>query len=287
MPGSVFVTKLLSVKAPWIIVLLCWVGSAAAAQDVSGFWKGTLNMTGGCFPVNNIELQIRKTGNNITGDSYHYLDVDNYVKKKFDGFYNPVEKQVVLNEGLVTTFKIPAHCSVCIKNYTLVYSKNGNQETLTGSWEGKILNRDTDSIRDTVLNRSRICYPGTIVLYRIKESAFKDVPEVVVDTGTLRLDFYDNGVIDGDSITVLVNNQVVLSHQRLTAKPITSFTKIDLQHTFQEIEMVAENLGSIPPNTAMLIITAGEKRYQLFLSSTQTKSAKVRFVYEKQNTAPL
>jgi hypothetical protein len=45
--------------------------------------------------------------------------------------------------------------------------------------------------------------------------------------------------------------------------------------------MVAENEGSIPPNTALLIITAGEKRYQLFLSSTQSKSAVVRFVYEK------
>ena len=45
--------------------------------------------------------------------------------------------------------------------------------------------------------------------------------------------------------------------------------------------MIAENLGSIVPNTALLIITAGEKRYQLFLSSTEQKSAKVRFVYDK------
>jgi type IV secretory pathway VirB9-like protein len=35
------------------------------------------------------------------------------------------------------------------------------------------------------------------------------------------------------------------------------------------------------PNTALLIITAGNKRYQLFLSSTEQKSAKVRFVYDK------
>jgi type IV secretory pathway VirB9-like protein len=47
--------------------------------------------------------------------------------------------------------------------------------------------------------------------------------------------------------------------------------------------MVAENLGSIPPNTAMLVVTAGEKRYQLFLSSTTEKSARVRFVYNKND----
>jgi hypothetical protein len=263
------------VKRYWIFVVLYCTCSIAAAQDVDGFWKGTLTMTGGCFPVNNIELQIHTTGQNISGDSYHYLDVDNYVKKKFQGFYNPVQKQVVLNEGLVTTFKIPAHCKPCIKNYTLIWSKSGDQETLSGSWDGKILNTGVD------------CYPGTIVLYRIKESAFKAVPEVVVDTGTIRLDFYDNGEIDGDSITVLVNSQVILSHQKLTATPITSYLKVDLHNTFQEIEMVAENLGSIPPNTALLIVTAGEKRYQLFLTSTQQKSAKVRFVYEKPNEAPL
>jgi hypothetical protein len=271
----VFVGKLLSVKSLLTIVLSCLIYSAAQAQEVNGFWKGTLTMTGGCFPVNHIELQIHGDSKNINGDSYHYLDVDNYVKKKFQGFYNPAVKQVVLNEGLVTTFKIPAHCKPCIKNYTLVWSKTGDQETLTGSWDGKIQNTGVD------------CYPGTIVLYRIKESAFKDVPEVAVDTGTIRLDFYDNGHIDGDSITVLVNSRVILSNQKLTASPITSFIRVDLHNTFQEIEMVAENLGSIPPNTALLIITAGEKRYQLFLSSTQTKSAKVRFVYEKPNATPL
>ena len=88
--------------------------------------------------------------------------------------------------------------------------------------------------------------------------------------------------MDGDSITVLVNKNVVVSHQRLTTKPITTFIRIDLNNTFQEIEMVAENLGSIPPNTAMLIITAGEKKYQLYLTSTESKSAMVRFVYDQK-----
>lgn len=261
---------------PLVITLFCWLQMAhVQAQEISGFWKGTLTMTGGCFPVNNIELQIDAAGQTITGNSYHYLNIDNYVKKKFQGFYNPAQQRLVLNEGLVTTFKIPAHCKPCIKNYSLIWSKAGNQETLTGSWDGKILNTGED------------CFPGTIVLHRIRESAFKEVPEVTVDTGTIRLDFYDNGMVDGDSITVLVNKQVMLSHQRLTAKPITSYVKVDLHNSFQEIEMVAENLGSIPPNTALLIITAGEKRYQLFLSSTETKSAKVRFVYEKGSAAPL
>ena len=261
-------------KQATIIFFLLYCCFFTKAQDVNGFWKGTLTMSGGCFPQNNIELQIRIYENQVYGSSYHYLDIYNYVKKNIEGVYLPAEKKLIVREGLVTTFKIPSHCIVCIKNYELVYSKSGNTETLSGTWTGKVMNSNTE------------CQPGTIVLSRIKESAFKEIPEIAVDTGDIRLDFYDNGEIDGDSISVLVNKKLILSHQKLSSKPITAYVKIDPQNTFQEVEMVAENLGTIPPNTAILIITAGTKRYRLFLTSTETKSAMVRFVYEKVAVKP-
>jgi hypothetical protein len=250
-----------------IAVGFCCYCSAINAQDLNGFWKGTLTMQG-CFPTNNIELQISMKDEKATGDSYHYQDIDNYVKKKFSGSYNSAEKKLLLQEGLVTTYHIPIRCVICIKEFDLAYSRTGNIETLNGIWNGNVLNTNAS------------CNGGSIVLTRIKESAFKEIPEIKVDTGTIRLDFYDNAEIDGDSITVKVDNNVVLSHQRLSAKPLTAFIKIDLHNTFHEVEMIAENLGSIPPNTAVLIIAAGEQHYRLWLNSTETKSAKVRFVYD-------
>lgn len=245
------------------------------AQLLNGFWKGTLSMPGGCFPVNNIELQIFGRGSIASGNSYHYLDVDNYVKKSFQGTYFESEKKIVVQEVSVATYKIRSGCQICIKKYTLYYSRNGNVETLSGGWTGHIMGTNES------------CSTGDIVLTRTKESAFKDIPEIGVDTGRLRLDFYDNNTIDGDSITVRVNGRTILSHQKLTAKPITAFVNIDLQNTFQEVEMIAENLGTIPPNTALLIITAGERRYQLFLTSTEQKSARVRFVYDAERRGRL
>jgi hypothetical protein len=41
--------------------------------------------------------------------------------------------------------------------------------------------------------------------------------------------------------------------------------------------MVAENLGSIPPNTSLMIVTTATKRYQVFISSTEQKNGKVVF----------
>lgn len=241
------------------------------AQDISGFWKGTLDMIGGCFAVNNIELQISIKGDSIYGSSYHYNDVNNYVKKKFKGLYDAQLKKVILQEAVVTTFKIPTQCQVCIKKYDLGYSSNGKQEILKGDWTTVITTDYAD------------CAMGPITLSRIRESAFKEIPEIPVDTGEIRLDFYDNGEIDGDSISVRINDQTVLSHQRLGAEPVTTIIRMDFKHTFQEVEMMAENLGTIPPNTALLVITAGKKRYELFMSSSAQKSAKVRFLYEKGN----
>ena len=262
-------------KKSVLIIVLIWISCGISyAQDISGFWKGSLTIPNACFATNDIEIQITLDGNIITGNSYHYRDIDNYIKKNTSGSYDRASKTVSLNEVDVTTYHIPTRCIICIKNYRLHYSKEGNKEILTGEWTGNILGIDGGA-----------CGPGTLTLYRIKESAFKAIPEIAVDTGQIRLDFYDNGVVDGDSITVLANNKVIVSNHRLTAKPGTAFIKIDEQTPFQEIEMIAENLGSIVPNTALLIITAGNKRYQLFLSSTEQKSAKVRFVYDKNLAA--
>jgi hypothetical protein len=80
---------------------------------------------------------------------------------------------------------------------------------------------------------------------------------------------------------VIVDKQVVLTHQRLGSKPLTTYVRIDKDNTFHEVEMVAENLGSIPPNTAVLIITAGKNRHSLTLSSSEVKSARIRIVYDE------
>lgn len=262
-------TRLFTHKAWWFLLL--FLNNFCSAQEINGFWKGTLTMQGGCFVENNIELQITAAGRIVTGTSYHYLNVENYIKKDFRGRYDSAAKTLIISEGAISEFKIPSHCVVCIKQYSFTYTKKDNVETLEGGWTGFINGTGSS------------CQPGTIILSRIKTSAFKEVsiPQINVDTGQIRLDFYDNGTIDGDSISVLVDQKVVLSHQKLSAQPVTTFITINLAQPVHEVVMVAENMGSIPPNTALLIITAGEKRYRLFLNSTEMKSAKARFVYSK------
>ena len=96
----------------------------------------------------------------------------------------------------------------------------------------------------------------------------------------IKVELYDNGDIDGDTITVYDNNRVIAWKKGLTDKPVILNVKADTDNATHEFVMVADNLGSIPPNTALMVITTGGKRYQLFISSDKQKNAKVVVQYE-------
>jgi hypothetical protein len=68
---------------------------------------------------------------------------------------------------------------------------------------------------------------------------------------------------------------------RLSQKPISIIISIDPAQSHHEIIMVAENLGSIPPNTSLMIIKTANNRYELSISSSEQKNAKVVFDLKK------
>jgi hypothetical protein len=80
---------------------------------------------------------------------------------------------------------------------------------------------------------------------------------------------------------VYVDKKLVLSHQGLTTKPIVYTLHFEDDDTEHEVVMVAENLGRIPPNTSLMVINTGDKRYQVQITSTEQKNAVVRFRYDK------
>jgi len=261
------------VKKRLVFFLFLFSTLLLQAQEVGGFWKGTLTFAGGCFAQNNIELQIKTVGDGLYGDSYHYMDVNNYIRKDISGSYDPETKKLLVQEGSVTEQALVDRCAICIKRFQLTYRKTENTEFLEGYWTGKLQGTNIDCGTG-----------GTIILSRIVTPTFRDetIPIIKVDTGEINLQFYDNGTIDGDSITVKVNKQVVLSHEKLSGEAVSTNVRVSLESPVVVIEMVAENEGTIPPNTALLIVTAPNLYHRLYMSSTKEKSAKLRFVYDKE-----
>jgi len=98
---------------------------------------------------------------------------------------------------------------------------------------------------------------------------------VSIKSDSLLLSLYDNGEIDGDTVSVLVNGKIIISKQGLTTNAIkkTIYFTPDLGDSLQVI-MYAENLGKIPPNTGLLILQDGDDRYEIrFAGDLQKNSA--------------
>ena len=70
---------------------------------------------------------------------------------------------------------------------------------------------------------------------------------------------YDNGEIDNDTVSIFYNKKLLISHKRLSDKPIELNIELDENTTIHEITLYADNLGSIPPNTALVVVTAGNR----------------------------
>ena len=102
--------------------------------------------------------------------------------------------------------------------------------------------------------------------------------EIPLSGDSIELRFYDNAEIDGDSISLFLNDKLIFSHIRLTGNAYTIKLAVAELNETNELIMVAENLGSIPPNTSYMIAQVGDQRYDARLESTEGSSAMVRFV---------
>lgn len=105
----------------------------------------------------------------------------------------------------------------------------------------------------------------------------KDVSRVLeVDNDTLRLELFDNGQIDGDSVSVFLNNRLLLDKSMLDISGLKLTIRIDTSLAYDELAMFAHNLGNFPPNSALLVLYDGKKRYEIFLNSTLNSTATIR-----------
>lgn len=94
--------------------------------------------------------------------------------------------------------------------------------------------------------------------------------------------FYDNAQVDGDSIALFLNGKMIFQHIRLTDQPYTIKLNASELGEDNELVMVAENLGSIPPNTSLMVAIVGDKRYEARLFANEESSALVRIMRQRK-----
>ncbi len=119
------------------------------------------------------------------------------------------------------------------------------------------------------------------VTTRSRENSLVQTFSVSSDEILVRL--YDNGEVDGDTISVYLDGKPIISNKGLSTVPITVSLKMDEDNPEHVLIMVAENLGRIPPNTSLMMVYDGDKRYQVSITSTEQKNAMVKFRYRKKS----
>src|SRR5262249_35698945 len=107
---------------------------------------------------------------------------------------------------------------------------------------------------------------GAAALISERKSELSQVVNFKSDS--LELALYDNGEIDGDTVSVLLNGQVILARQGLKATAIkkTIYITPDMKDEFT-ILLYAENLGKYPPNTGLLVVHDGDDVYNVRFSA--------------------
>ena len=118
------------------------------------------------------------------------------------------------------------------------------------------------------------------VVKKLAERRKTEFSHITVDVKSIKLSVYDNGVVDGDTVSIFYNGRMLVGKKRISAEPLVLNLELDENAGRHEITMFAENLGSIPPNTALIVVTAGDKRYELHSSASLEENAVLVFEYK-------
>ena len=101
--------------------------------------------------------------------------------------------------------------------------------------------------------------------------------EILFSSDSLELSLYDNGEVDGDTVSVLLNGEIILPRQMLKAGAIRKTIKTPAGQEEFLLVLYAENLGKYPPNTGLLIVKDGEETRQIRFSADLKQNAAIIF----------
>lgn len=245
------------------------------AQNITGIWSGNYGKTLLVTRPTNVIMEIEFINDSIVRGATH---VD-YPRKQYEhysisGKYNKRDSTIRFTEDSTLGLKIGAFTSNCLGIYTMkLVECSDTLMKFAGKWSDKnrgILHCPTSTVWFTKkiesLKTKTLLTPVDKSISR--STNIQSVIEIhTTEMDSIKVEVYDNGIIDGDSVSVFYNDSILINNRPINSKPITFFISLKKQRTINKIKLVAENLGKIPPCTAFMIITTKKKKYEVNLSS--------------------
>ena len=113
----------------------------------------------------------------------------------------------------------------------------------------------------------------TIVVKKDRDIFIINTLEFLEDS--VHVEIYDNGVVDGDEITLYVNKGVLFRNKILSDKPL-QFDLDGKMFSTYDLQFFANSLGSMPPNTGLIIISTATDRKEVVFASDFSKTSSLR-----------
>jgi len=111
---------------------------------------------------------------------------------------------------------------------------------------------------------------------KLSQRSAQVIKTIDVTGPSIKIEIYDNGQVDGDTVSIFMNGILLIPAKMLTAKPITINIDVNDKEDVYDIVMFAESMGTIPPNTALMVVTTATNRYEINITSTEQTSGSIR-----------
>ncbi|MEO8720460.1 MAG: hypothetical protein ABI297_03030 [Ginsengibacter sp.] len=145
-----------------------------------------------------------------------------------------------------------------------------------------VVPKQETKMNENKLKLTKVEVPDSVMAVNIAKRKIETIRTVEISQDSLVFSLYDNGTVDGDTVSVLLNGAIVMSRVGLLEKAInkTIYLTPEMGDTISVI-MYAENLGSIPPNTGLLVIREAKKFYEIRFSGDLNKNSKIILIRKK------
>jgi len=112
---------------------------------------------------------------------------------------------------------------------------------------------------------------------KITKRSYEIIKTFEVQPTAVKIEIYDYGQIDGDTVMIFLNDKLLIPEKLLTEKPITIDLMVDGKEKVYDLIMYAKSEGTLPPNTAIMIVTINGVKEEFKISSTKHISRAIRF----------
>ncbi|MDP1844394.1 MAG: hypothetical protein Q8K64_13330 [Sediminibacterium sp.] len=112
----------------------------------------------------------------------------------------------------------------------------------------------------------------------------KLIANVKVNSKEIKVLIFDNGIIDNDTISIYLDSSKIINKNRVSSIPISFDLKFTSEFQKHEIIATADNMGEIPPNTALIIIQSAKKRIEIPIMTNFKTNIKILIEYNSENS---